>query len=61
MVTRYMGVMSIIENNETYPAGDENARRLTFSYPEGRMPTRLKCAVVTFDIPQGPHSADPAR
>jgi hypothetical protein len=61
MVTRYMGVMSIIEKNESYPPGDENARRLTFSYPEGRRPTRLKCGLVTFEIPQGPSAPDPAR
>ena len=54
MVTRYNGLMSVIDKDETYPAADVSYRALTFSYPEGRMPTRLRCAHVTFDVPQAP-------
>ena len=51
MVTRYRGVMTKIEKNETYAPGEENSRNLTYNYPVGRLPSRIKCAHVTFDIP----------
>ena len=52
LITRYNGLMTTVENNETYPPGDVSYRDLTFTYPEGRLPTRLKCGYVTFDVPQ---------
>jgi hypothetical protein len=39
---------------ETYAPGARMQRTLTFSYPEGRFPTRIKCAYVTFDLVQVP-------
>jgi hypothetical protein len=52
LITRYNGVMSEMDKSETYPPGDVNYRSLTFTYPEGRLPTRLKCGNVTFAVPQ---------
>jgi len=52
LITRYNGVMSEMDKKEIYPPGDVNYRNLTFTYPEGRLPTRLKCGNVTFDVPQ---------
>lgn len=42
MVTRYNGLMSKMDKTETFPPGDTSYRMLTFSYPEGRLPTRIK-------------------
>jgi len=53
LVTRYNGIMSEMEKNETYPPGDHNYRILIYAYPEGHMPTRLKCANMVFDVPKG--------
>ena len=50
LVVRVMGVMSEMPRTETYAPGEESWRMLTFSYPEGRMPTRIKCAYVTFEL-----------
>jgi hypothetical protein len=50
LVTRSMGVMSEMPRTEVYAPGEESWRMLTFSYPEGRMPTRIKCAYVTFEL-----------
>jgi hypothetical protein len=44
--------MSEMDKNEMYPPGDVNYRSLTFTYPAGRLPTRLKCGNVSFDVPQ---------
>jgi hypothetical protein len=43
--------MSLLDTNETYPPGDVSNRILVFNYPEGRMPTRLKCAYATWEFP----------
>jgi hypothetical protein len=40
--------------SETYAPGARLQRTLTFSYPEGRFPTRIKCAYVTFELVQLP-------
>jgi hypothetical protein len=52
LVVRYNGVATLMERNETYAPGEESARHLTFAYPEGKLPTRLRCATVTFAIPR---------
>jgi len=52
LITRYNGVMSKLDSTEMYPPGDVNYRNLSFTYPEGRLPTRLKCGNMTFDVPQ---------
>jgi hypothetical protein len=58
MVVRYNGVASVMEKNETYAPGEENARHLVFAYPEGKLPTHLQCATVSFPIPRAaPKSA----
>ncbi|HXI58568.1 MAG TPA: hypothetical protein VNO55_21015 [Polyangia bacterium] len=57
IVTRYNGLMSVIDKDESYPPADVSYRALAFSYPVGRFPKRLKCALMTFDIPQGPVAA----
>jgi hypothetical protein len=44
--------MSKIEKNETYPPGDVNHRALTFGYPEGRLPSRMQCGPLTFEVPK---------
>jgi len=54
MVTRAMGVMSEMPKTETYAPGEKSWRMLTYSYPVGRFPTRIKCAYVTFDLVQVP-------
>ena len=56
MVTRVMGVMSEMPKTETYGPGESSWRMLTYSYPVGRFPTRIKCAYVTFDLVQVPPS-----
>jgi hypothetical protein len=57
VVTRYNGVASVLEKNETYPPHDVNYRILIYSYPEGPLPSRIKCADMTFDIPQNVEKA----
>ena len=57
VVTRYNGVASVLEKNEAYPPHDVNYRILIFSYPEGPLPSRLKCAQMTFDIPSNVEKA----
>jgi hypothetical protein len=52
LVTRYNGVASVMDRNETYAPAEESARHLTFAYPEGKLPTRLRCATITFPIPR---------
>src|ERR1044071_3898404 len=44
VVTRYNGIASELEKNESYPPGDSNYRILIYAYPEGKLPARLKCA-----------------
>jgi hypothetical protein len=57
LVVRYNGVASVMEKNERFAAGEENARHLVFSYPEGRLPARLQCATVSFPIPRAAPNA----
>jgi hypothetical protein len=61
MVVRVMGIMSEMPRTETYAPGEESWRMLTFSYPEGRFPTRIKCAYVTFELVLVPGKEPPAR
>jgi len=51
VVIRYNGIATEIKRNETYPPGDVSYRILTFSYPVGHLPTRLKCGLTTFELP----------
>jgi hypothetical protein len=60
-VTRYNGVASELDRNESYPPGDVNTRLLIYSYPEGRLPTRLKCADMTFEVPANLAPEPPGR
>jgi hypothetical protein len=46
-------------NSETFAPGQSSSRTLTFSYPEGRFPTRIKCAYVTFELVQMPANKRP--
>ena len=57
LVVRYNGIAAVMEKNETYAPGEERARHLTFAYPEGKLPTRLQCAAVTFPIPRAAATA----
>jgi len=52
VVTRYNGIASELEKNESYPPGDSNYRILIYAYPEGKLPARLKCAGMVFEIPR---------
>lgn len=61
LVTPYNGISYEMEKNETYPPGSSNYRVLIFSYPEGRMPTRLKCADMIFEIPKNLAPEPPGR
>jgi hypothetical protein len=61
IVTRYNGVASELEKNESYPPGDVSYRLLIYSYPEGRLPARLKCADMIFDIPKNLAPEPPGR
>jgi len=51
VVTNYSGVARHFEATEPYDAGEESSRSLTFSYPDGRYPTRLKCQGITIAFP----------
>jgi hypothetical protein len=54
LVTRAAGLMTVIDDKESYPPHDSSNRCLTFSYPIGRMPTRIRCAGVAIEIPRQP-------
>jgi hypothetical protein len=51
VVTNYIGVARHFDATEPYDAGEQSARSLTFSYPDGRYPTRLKCQGITIAFP----------
>jgi hypothetical protein len=51
VVTSYNGVVRAVGPTESYGAGEENSRRLIFSYPNGKYPTRLRCDGVTIAFP----------
>ena len=61
IVTRYNGVASELEKNESYTPSDVSYRILIYSYPDGRLPGRLKCADMTFDIPKNLAPEPPGR
>jgi hypothetical protein len=54
MISRYNGIATVLDDKESYDPGEVSNRILVFTYPEGRMPTRLRCAYVTFAIPPAP-------
>jgi hypothetical protein len=54
MITRAMGLMSEMPRTETYAPGEDSWRMLTYAYPKGRFPTRIRCAYVTFELVQLP-------
>jgi hypothetical protein len=39
------------ERAETYAPGESIDRRLIFAYPKGRLPTRIKCGNMLFEVP----------
>ncbi len=54
VISRYMGPTADIERNENYPPGDLSHRILIYAYPDGRLPTRLRCPGFTVPIPSRP-------
>jgi hypothetical protein len=59
LITRYMGLASQLDRNESFSPNEESRRLLVYPYPIDRMPTRLKCADVVFKIPSA-QDAKPA-
>lgn len=41
----------LADETEDYNAGGYRTRKLVYTYPEGRAPTRLRCADVEFPLP----------
>lgn len=50
LVMRARGIATEMDKTESYAPGETSWRMLTFSYPEGRYPTRIRCAYVTFEL-----------
>ena len=51
---------TIDERQESYAPGQIRDRRLIFSYPDGRLPTRIRCGNMIFDVP-GPRPRQASR
>ena len=52
LIDRDMTIHALADKVEAFDPGQERGRRLIYSYPADAMPTRAKCANVTFPLPR---------